>query len=155
MKHILLATYFIIAVLNVTTAQDATALRKKNYNLEKGIAIQGYDPVAYFTANKAVKGAKDMAVVFQGATYYFSSTENKEAFKKNPAKYEPQYGGWCAYAMGHDGSKVEIDPETFKIIDNKLYLYYNKYFNNTLKSWNKDEANLKSHADMNWQKIYH
>lgn len=155
MKHILLATYFIIAVLNVSTAQDATALRKKNYNLEKGIAIQGYDPVAYFTANKAVKGAKEMGVVFQGATYYFSSTENKEAFKKNPAKYEPQYGGWCAYAMGHDGSKVEIDPETFKIIDNKLYLYYNKYFNNTLKSWNKDEANLKSHADMNWQKIYH
>ena len=56
--------------------------------------------------------------------------------------------------MGHDGSKVEIDPETFKIIDNKLYLYYNKYFNNTLKTWNKDEANLKSHADVNWKKIY-
>lgn len=142
-------------IISQGTAQDATVLRKKTYNLEKGIAIQGYDPVAYFTSNKATQGTKDMAVVYQGATYYFSSTENKEAFKKNPTKYEPQYGGWCAYAMGHDGSKVEIDPETFKIIDNKLYLYYNKYFNNTLKSWNKDEANLKSHADANWQKIYH
>ncbi|CAN5813063.1 YHS domain-containing (seleno)protein [soil metagenome] len=155
MKQILLAAYFIVTIMSQATAQDATVLRKKTYNLEKGIAIEGYDPVAYFTSDKAIKGTKDMAVAYQGATYYFSSPENKEAFKKNPGKYEPQYGGWCAYAMGHDGSKVEIDPETFKIIDNKLYLYYNKYFNNTLKTWNKDETNLKSHADTNWQKIYH
>jgi YHS domain-containing protein len=155
MKQIIVSTFFMVAIVSLATAQDATVLRKKTYNLEKGIAIQGYDPVAYFTGGKPVKGSKDLAVAFQGATYYFSSAENKEAFKKNPSKYEPQYGGWCAYAMGNDGSKVEIDPETFKIIDNKLYLYYNKYFNNTLKSWNKDEANLKSHADANWQKIYH
>jgi YHS domain-containing protein len=155
MKQIVVSTFFMVALVSMATAQDATALRKKTYNLEKGIAIEGYDPVAYFTAGKPVEGSKDFAVAHQGVTYYFSSAENKEAFKKNPAKYEPQYGGWCAYAMGNDGSKVEIDPETFKIIDNKLYLYYNKYFNNTLKSWNKDEANLKSHADANWQKIYH
>lgn len=154
MKQILAALFFCVSVLHAE-AQDATLLRKKTYNLEKGIAIQGYDPVAYFSANKAIKGSKDLTVAYQGVIYYFSSVENKETFKKNPAKYEPQYGGWCAYAMGHDGSKVEIDPETFKIIDNKLYLYYNKYFNNTLKSWNKDEVNLKSKADTNWQKIYH
>lgn len=154
MKQILAALLFFASV-SQAPAQDATLLRKKTYNLEKGIAIQGYDPVAYFSANKAIKGSKDLTIAYQGATYYFSSVENKETFKKNPAKYEPQYGGWCAYAMGHDGSKVEIDPETFKIIDNKLYLYYNKYFNNTLKSWNKDETNLKSKADINWQKIYH
>ncbi|MEO6582672.1 MAG: YHS domain-containing (seleno)protein [Ferruginibacter sp.] len=155
MKQIFISAFLSLIVASVAMAQDATALRKKTYNLEKGIAIQGYDPVAYFTANKAVKGSKDLAVAFQGAVYYFSSEENKELFKKNPAKYEPQFGGWCAYAMGHDGSKVEIDPETFKIIDSKLYLYYNKYFNNTLKTWNKDEANLKAHAEANWQKIYH
>ena len=80
--------------------------------------------------------------------------ENKEAFKNAPARYEPQYGGWCAYAMGNDGSKVEIDPETFKIVDGKLYLFYNKYFTNTLKSWNKQEPELKKKADQNWQKIY-
>jgi hypothetical protein len=57
--------------------------------------------------------------------------------------------------MGKDGSKVEVDPGTFKIIDGKLYLYYNKIFNNTLKSWNKDEVNLKSKADVNWKKFYH
>lgn len=155
MKQIFAATFLLLTTTITAPAQDATILRKKTYNLEKGIAIQGYDPVAYFTSDKPVKGSKDFAVAYQGATYYFSSAENKETFKKNPAKYEPMYGGWCAYAMGHDGSKVEIDPETFKIIDNKLYLYYNKYFNNTLKTWNKDETSLKAHADANWQKIYH
>ena len=85
---------------------------------------------------------------------YFSTTENKEAFKKAPAKYEPQYGGWCAYAMGNSGEKVEVDPETFKLKDGKLYLFYNKYFTNTLKSWNKDESNLQLKADNNWKKIF-
>jgi YHS domain-containing protein len=136
-------------------AQDATPVRKKHFNLEKGIAIDGYDPVAYFKSNKAVKGNKNMAAYFQGATYYFSTAENKNAFLQNPQAYEPQYGGWCAYAMGHDGDKVSIDPETFKIINGKLYLFYNSFFNNTLKSWNKDETNLKTKADANWQKTFH
>jgi hypothetical protein len=78
---------------------------------------------------------------------------NKEYFSKNPSKYEPQFGGWCAFAMGDSGEKVEINPETFKIIDGKLYLFYNAFFNNTLKSWNKDEANLKAKATSNWNKI--
>jgi YHS domain-containing protein len=142
-------------VSTVSFGQDATQLRKSQFNLDNGIAISGYDPVAYFKREEAVKGKKEFAVFAQGVTYYFSSTENKEQFKKNPARYEPQYGGWCAYAMGKDGSKVNIDPGTFKIIDGKLYLYYNKFFNNTLKSWNKDETNLKARADVNWQKFYH
>ena len=86
--------------------------------------------------------------------YRFSSVANKEEFKKNPSKYEPQYGGWCAFAMGDYGEKVEIDPETFKIVNGKLYLFYNKGFNNTLKSWNKNEAVLKSNADINWAKLF-
>jgi YHS domain-containing protein len=142
-------------VSTVCMSQDATQLRKEQFNLDKGIALNGFDPVAYFKKGTAVKGKKDLAVFDQGVTYYFSSVENKEEFKKNPSGYEPQYGGWCAYAMGKDGSKVEVDPETFKIIDGKLYLYYNKFFNNTLKSWNKDEVNLKSKADLNWKKFYH
>lgn len=136
-------------------AQDATSIRKKQYNLDEGIAIQGYDPVAYFKQNKAVKGKKDLAVFADGVTYYFSTPENKEAFRKTPAAFEPEYGGWCAYAMGAKGEKVSIDPGTYKIINNKLYLFYNKFFTNTLKDWNKDEANLKLKADASWQKIYH
>ena len=137
-------------------AQDATSIRKKHFNLSKsGLAIDGYDPVSYFKANKAIKGKREFAVDHQGVVYYFSSAENKEAFIKNPAAYEPQYGGWCAYAMGKEGDKVNIDPETFKIINGKLFLFYNKFFNNTLNSWNKDETNLKTKADVNWQKTYH
>ena len=93
--------------------------------------------------------------MFVGVLYLFSSAEIKEVFKKNPAAYEPQYGGWFAYAMCNDGSKVDIDPETFKIMNGKLYVFYNKFFNNTLKSWNKDEANLNKKADANWQKTFH
>jgi hypothetical protein len=134
-------------------AQDQTAKHKKNYNLDGGTGISGYDAVAYFTQNKAVKGLRENAVIYEGVTYYFSSAANKEAFKKNPAKYEPEYGGWCAYAMGSKGEKVTVDPGTFKIVNGKLYLFYNKFFNNTLTSWNKDENNLKSKADVNWQKV--
>jgi YHS domain-containing protein len=123
------------------------------FNLENGLAIQGYDPVAYFTQKKAVKGNKQFAVNAGGAIYYFSSQANKDAFLKNPAAYEPQYGGWCAYAMGATGEKVEIDPETFKILNGKLYLFYHSWTNNTLTKWNKEEASLKSNADKNWAKI--
>lgn len=138
-----------------TFAQDAAVLRKKHFNLEKGIAISGYDPVAYFTQNKAVKGNKEMAVTHQGITYYFSSAAHKETFKTNPFKYEPEYGGWCAFAMGDYGEKVSVDPQTFKIVNGKLYLFYNKYFKNTLKDWNKNEVTLKKKADLNWPKLFH
>ena len=154
MKGMLLATLFIVNV-QVIYSQDPAGLRKKQFNLEDGVGIKGYDPVAYFTQGKAVKGNKDQSVLSNGVVYYFSSSADKEEFKKNPSKYEPQYGGWCAYAMGNNGSKVEIDPGTFKILDARLYLFYNKFFNNTLKSWNKDEKNLLKNADANWMKFYH
>lgn len=126
---------------------------RTQFNLENKLAIQGYDPVAYFTQKKAVKGKSAIATTYEGVVYNFSSQANKELFLKNPANYEPQYGGWCAFAMGDSGKKVEVDPQTFKILDGKLYLFYNAYFNNTLKSWNKDEVNLRKKADANWKKI--
>lgn len=141
-----------VALLSATTFAQ-TAKRVKEFNLENKVAIQGYDPVAYFTQKKAVKGKSNIVSTYEGVTYYFSSQANKEAFAKSPSAYEPQYGGWCSYAMGATGEKVEVDPETYKIVDGKLNLYYNAYFNNTLKSWNKDEINLKKKADMNWKKI--
>ncbi len=125
----------------------------KQYNLENNLAIQGYDPVAYFKQNKAIKGKKEISVTLEDSQYYFYSQENKSAFEKSPSIYEPQYGGWCAYAMGKNGEKVEINPSTFKILNGKLYLFYNAYFLNTLKNWNKDEANLKKKADINWRKL--
>ena len=155
MKRTLLFSLLLGTLMNCLQAQDAASLRKKQFNLDGGLAISGYDPVAYFSLNKAVKGSKDNALLYDGITYYFSSPANKEAFKKEPAKYEPAYGGWCAYAMGAKAEKVEIDPKTFKLVNGKLYLFYNKFFNNTLTDWNKDEANLKKKADANWDKTYH
>ncbi|HLO82267.1 MAG TPA: YHS domain-containing (seleno)protein [Chitinophagaceae bacterium] len=142
---------FIILQLSASAQPDK---RKKDFNLAaSSLAIEGYDPVAYFTQSKAVKGNAANTLVYEGVTYHFSDVKNKEAFRTAPSRYEPQYGGWCAYAMGKNGEKVEVDPETFKILDGKLYLFYNKYFNNTLKSWNKDENGLRSKADQNWQKL--
>lgn len=154
MKASVLFGLILFAALPVL-AQDPASLRKKHFNTSgDNLAIKGYDPVAYFKSSSAVKGSKDFAVFHQGIIYYFSSAENKEEFKKNPARYEPEYGGWCAYAMGAKGEKVSVDPETFKILNGKLYLFYNRNFNNTLKSWNKDESNLKSKADANWKGIF-
>jgi YHS domain-containing protein len=139
------------AFLSLSSFAQSVAKRQKEYNLENKVALQGYDPVAYFSVKKAVKGKKEIATSFEGVTYYFASQNNKDTFAKSPASYEPQYGGWCAYAMGSTGEKVEIDPQTFKIIDRKLYVFYNAYFNNTLKSWNKEEENLKKKAAANWK----
>ena len=138
----------------IANANAQAVLRTKDFNLEKGLAIQGYDPVAYFTQSKAVKGNKQFAASAEGVTYYFSTAANKELFVKDYKKYEPQYGGWCAYAMGATNDKVEIDPETFKIVGGKLYLFYHSWVNNTLNKWNKDEAGLKSKADINWANIF-
>jgi YHS domain-containing protein len=145
----------LLSVLTITTANGQSAKRLKEFNLEKGVAIQGYDPVAYFVQNKAKKGNKDFAAVADGVTYYFSTAANKELFIKDYLKYEPQYGGWCAYAMGDSNDKVEIDPETFKIVNGKLYLFYHSWINNTLNRWNKNEPGLKARADKNWMAIFH
>lgn len=150
MKHSLLLSLFVILAFSVLG--QTPEIRKKQYNLSNNLAISGYDPVAYFTLKKAVKGKSTYLVTEKNVTYYFSSKENMETFIKNPSAYEPEYGGWCAYAMGATGEKVSVDPETFKIVNNKLYLFYNRFFNNTLKDWNKDEVNLKSNADKAWKK---
>jgi YHS domain-containing protein len=149
----ILFIYYLLVQFKPVWGQADLAVRQKQYNLEKGLAIQGYDPVAYFTQNKAVKGSATTTYTYKNVTYRFSSPANLEAFKKSPGKYEPEYGGWCAYAMGASGEKVEIDPETFKVKDGKLYLFYHSFINNTLPKWNANEAVLLKKADANWSKF--
>ncbi len=122
-------------------------------NLKNGLAIGGYDPVSYFGESGPLKGDRQFKTEYKGATYYFTSAENRKIFQSDPSKYAPAYGGWCAYAMGATGEKVKIDPETFKILDNRLYLFYNFWGNNTLKSWNRNEKELKGNADKYWSEI--
>ena len=125
--------------------------RKSHYNIKKSIGISGYDPVSYFDKVNPIKGLKTISSSYNSVIYYFANATNKQLFVKNAIKFEPVYGGWCAYAMGKDGSKVSIDPKTYKIIDNKLYLFYNKLGTNTLTLWNKDEKSFKSKADNCWK----
>jgi len=141
-----------LAMTTAATTQNP-AVRKQQFNLENGLAIQGYDPVAYFTQNKAVKGSAANSFTYKNVTYRFASAANLDLFQKSPDKYEPQYGGWCAYALGATGEKVEIDPETFKVTGGKLYLFYHSFINNTLPKWNKDEENLHKKADQSWTKF--
>jgi len=151
-------TAFAFLALTSFCAISAAAqpiLRSKEFNLSKNVAIQGYDPTAYFTQNKAVKGNSDINAAADGVVYYFASESDKALFLKDWKRYEPQYGGWCAYAMGATGEKVEIDPETFKISNGKLFLFYHSWVNNTLNKWNKDEVNLQTKADANWTKFFH
>ena len=142
----------IMALLFVAVAAAYAQPKHVNQDDHK-LALEGYDPVAYFTEKKAIKGKSSLVAEHEGTKYQFSSEANKNLFLKSPASYKPQYGGWCAYAMGSYAEKVEVDPETFKIVDGKLYLFYNKLFNNTLDTWNKDEAQLKANADKNWTKL--
>ena len=154
MSRSLMSPLFCLSLLAVTLSTQAQnqSYDLKHYNLKNSLAIQGYDPVAYFTENKAQEGSSKITAQHSKVTYYFASEANKQLFLKSPNKYEPQYGGYCAYAMA-SGDKVKIDPETFKIIDGKLYLFYNFRFTNTLKSWNKDESNLLPKAERQWVKI--
>lgn len=127
----------------------------KHFNLDKNkLAIEGYDPVAYFPegGGKPLKGSDKISVTHKGVVYRFASEANKALFLKTPDRFEPQYGGWCAYAMAQ-GEKVEIDPKSFKITDGKLHLFYKSFFNDTREKWIKDEAALATKANSNWKSI--
>ncbi|MEQ8424699.1 MAG: YHS domain-containing (seleno)protein [Cyclobacteriaceae bacterium] len=142
-----------VALLTAPALQaQQTASRVNNYNIKKSLALEGYDPVSYFS-NKPVEGKSELKYEYNGVIYQFANQANLSKFKANPQKFEPAYGGWCAYAMGATGEKVKVDPETFKVVDGALYLFYNFWGNNTLTDWNKDEKVLKSKADQNWKKI--
>ncbi len=124
-----------------------------DYNDKGGFVAKGYDVVAYFD-NAPKAGKSKYTIKHEGAKYKFSTKTNLVKFKKNPTKYIPQYGGYCAYAMGKDGSKVSINPKTYEIIDGKLYLFYNSFGINTLKKWNKQAPKkLKKQADAYWEEV--
>jgi YHS domain-containing protein len=153
MRTFILSLLLVIAV-NIQGQNPDADKRKKNYNVSSsGLALGGYDAVSYFSGTPK-KGSKNLSYSTNGITYYFSSQANLDLFKKSPAIFEPAYGGWCAYAMGATGEKVEVDPETFKIVEGHLCLFYNAYFTNTLPKWNKDEKSLKPKADKNWMAVY-
>lgn len=139
-----------LAFLMVLGLGLAGHLHAQAQNLEKsGRALQGYDPVAFFTKGKPVKGNPAISSKFNGATYYFGSAEDKELFDKEPAKYVPQFGGFCAYGVSK-GDLVKIEVDAFQIVDGRLLLQYDKDIRD---KFNKDtKGNLKT-ANANWPMV--
>lgn len=112
----------------------------------KGVAINGYDPVAYFTEKKPVAGKADITYDWKGVTWRFASAQNRDAFKAEPEQYAPQYGGYCAYAVSK-GYTAKTDPQAWRVVGGKLYLNYNKSVQST---WAKDIPGYIKSADKNW-----
>jgi len=116
---------------------------------KNGVAIHGYDPVAYFKENKPVRGAEEWRAEYQGSTFLFASQANRDAFRADPAKYAPQYGGFCASGTA-GGYKAKIDPAAFTVVDGKLYLNYNE---DVRKRWSGDTKGYIAKADRNWPTV--
>lgn len=130
---------------------DAATVDARGYSNvdKKGVGLSGYDAVSYFDGTPK-KGNSKFQTTYQNVVYQFTNQANLDKFVANPEKFAPAYGGWCAYAMV-DGEKVDVDPKTFKIVDEKLFLYYNGLFGNTKEKWNeKDEAAQVKSADSHW-----
>ncbi|MCH9647030.1 MAG: YHS domain protein [Deltaproteobacteria bacterium] len=123
----------------------------KLFATDDGVAIAGYDLVAYFTTNTAMEGKPGTTARYAGLTFRFSTEENRDLFQKDPKAYLPQYGGWCAYGMGAKDTQYPADPKTFKIVEGKLYLFYNGEHGNTSVPWNADERALRQQADAHWK----
>jgi YHS domain-containing protein len=123
------------------------------YNLSgPSLAIEGYDPVAYFPegGGEAKKGSTKYVLRHRGVLYRFASADHRARFAEDPARYEPQHGGWCSYAMGAKNEKVEVDPEAFRLTDGQLHLFFNGFWSDTREPWDEDTASLKREADAHW-----
>lgn len=156
-----LSTIAMIAVLagsSLTTAtfgqhlQTVRAVSAWNLEAKSKLAIKGYDPVAYFSGSP-MKGKADISTDYKGAVYQFATSANRDAFLADPAKFEPAYGGWCAWAM-KDGEKVEVDQTKFIVKEDRLYLFYDGFWGNTKAKWEKeDHAAQVKQADGKWKTI--
>jgi len=139
-------TFFFLAIILLPYGHGYA---QREVFIKSDAAIQGYDPVAYFKESKPVKGKAELSYAWKQATWHFSSQQNLEDFKGNPEKFAPQFGGYCAYGMA-EGHKAPTSPDAWTVVDDKLYLNYNK---NVKQLWNKDRpANIEK-ATKNWPKV--
>jgi YHS domain-containing protein len=155
MKKTFLLLIFVLAAGSFLFGQSRLPLQLQ-YDLSgESIGISGYDPVAYFPEGGGipVKGSIKIVSQYNGVTYRFVSEQHKTQFDTNPQKYSPMYGGWCAWAVGELGKRVDVDPESFEIRDGKLYLFYRDTQLDTRALWLKDTNNLIEKATINWKKL--
>lgn len=138
----------VLAAAVFMTLSGAAAMAQTVYE-DDGVAIEGYDPVAYFKQGKPVEGTDEFPLEYRGVTWHFSSAENRAAFEADPEHYAPQYGGFCAYAVAQ-GQTASIEPDAWKIVDGKLYLNYSQ---SIARRWEKDMQSYIKSADQNWPGI--
>jgi len=132
----------------ILLAVSASAFAQNNVD-SSGLALQGYDPVAYFTDKQPVRGKAEFTAQHEGATYRFASAANRDAFAAAPAKYAPQYGGYCAFGLA-SGYKAPIEPDAWTVVDGKLYLNYNRSIRSR---WSTDIPGFIRKADANWPTV--
>lgn len=142
-KTISLALLLSASVFSGTTAFAGEFFEKN------GVAIQGYDAVAYFTDKKPVEGKKEFSTEYKGSTFLFSSAENRDKFAANPASFAPQFNGFCAYGTAA-GYKAKTEPDAFSIVDGKLYLNYNSVVR---VRWSLDTKGYINKAEANWPTV--
>jgi YHS domain-containing protein len=145
---------FILVVLTMTIVLSSAKAQGESTasfnNLDpNGVILDGYDPVAFYTDNKPVKGTSAFQYKYEGAIYHFASAEHRDMFKSNPYKYRPQFGGWCAYAVSL-GRIAPIDVNTFSIVDGRLFIQHNQ---RAVNGWNKDVPGNIIKADKYWPAV--
>jgi YHS domain-containing protein len=142
----LVITLGIAAALPLFAESKADPINKDKSN----IAIKGYDPVAYFVQSKPVKGSASFTSQWMNSTWWFASAEDRDEFARNPEKYAPQYGGYCAYGVSQ-GHTAPIDPEAWTIVEGKLYLNYSK---GVKKTWSEAIPKHVEEANRNWPGLH-
>ncbi|RWB28779.1 MAG: hypothetical protein EOQ42_28120 [Mesorhizobium sp.] len=115
------------------------------------VAILGYDPVAYFTDGRATMGSPKISKKWLGATWYFASVEHRDAFASEPVRYAPQYGGFCTLGAAFDQAAANIDPEAWRIVDGKLFLFSGK--EGLEEDFDADPAAILAKADAEWPAV--
>lgn len=149
MRKLLLAMGLLISVFLLPATVVHAADKPVYTGFFSNVAVGGYDPVAYFTDNKPVKGDSRFSTGYQGVQWHFASAANRDRFIAAPERYAPQYGGYCAWAVS-EGSTASADPRLWKIVEGKLYLNYDA---DVQKKWEADMAGHIRKADKNWPAV--
>ena len=149
LKNSLIATALAFGTLSTLPAFAADEVNIATKGQAAGLAVQGYDVISYRTNDAPLLGSADFTAEYEGATYRFVSQDNLDTFIADPARYAPAYGGFCAYGVSK-GKKFEIDPTAYKVVDDVLYLNFNK---SVQKKWAKKTDQYISKAETNWTEI--
>jgi hypothetical protein len=150
MRQILaLLASMIVAACAATPGKVSQTRPVEELNLRQGVALKGYDPVAYYADGAPAAGDPAITYQWQGATWQFSTAEHREAFKADPARYAPQFGGYCAFAVSR-GTTADADPDQWAIVDGKLYVNNNAF---AKKLWDQDRPGNIVAGDANWPLI--